>query len=115
MFRSRRFAVALALVLALAPPLASAQAERSELVISTGDSSHAFTVELADDPQERAKGLMYRRSMPREAGMLFDFGEETETSFWMENTYIPLDMIFIRTDGTIKSIAERATPLSRRS
>ncbi len=104
-----------AALVVVAGAAAFAQAERSEVVVATGEGSHSFVVELADDPQERARGLMYRRSMPRGEGMLFDFDEETGVSFWMANTYIPLDLIFIRADGTIKSIAERATPLSRRS
>ena len=115
MWPSRRSAILLAFLFAAAPSVASAQPERSEVVVTTGEASHAFTVELADDAQERARGLMYRRSMARDEGMLFDFAEETGVSFWMANTYIPLDMIFIRADGTIKSIAERTTPLSRRS
>src|SRR5688500_17061693 len=114
MWPSRRSAILLAFLFAAAPSVAAAQAERSEVVVTTGEASHAFTVELADDAQERARGLMYRRSMARDEGMLFDFAEETGVSFWMANTYIPLDMIFIRADGTIKSIVERTTPLSRR-
>lgn len=114
MWPSRSLAAVVALFVAAGAP-AFAQAERSEVVVTSDEASHTFSVELADDAQERARGLMYRRSMPREEGMLFDFDEETGVSFWMANTYIPLDLIFIRADGTIKSIAERATPLSRRS
>ena len=58
---------------------------------------------------------MFRRDMAANEGMLFDFGAEERRSFWMRNTYIPLDMIFIKADGTIDSIAERATPLSEKS
>jgi uncharacterized membrane protein (UPF0127 family) len=112
---SLRFgAIGVALLLAVPPRLAGAEAERSELVVTGAGGAHEFTVELADDDRERATGLMYRRSMPRDAGMLFDFENERSVSFWMANTYIPLDMIFIRADGTIKSIAERTTPLSQR-
>jgi uncharacterized membrane protein (UPF0127 family) len=110
MSRPRAGAILLALSLVALTPL-----ETSEVVVATDAGGHAFQVELADDAQERARGLMYRRSMPRDEGMLFDFGEDTSVSFWMANTYIPLDMIFIRADGTVKSIAERTTPLSRRS
>jgi uncharacterized membrane protein (UPF0127 family) len=110
MSRLRAGAILLALSLAALTPI-----DTSEVVVSTDSGEHAFRVELADDAQERARGLMYRRSMPPGEGMLFDFGEDTSVSFWMANTYIPLDMIFIRADGTIKSIAERTTPLSRRS
>jgi uncharacterized membrane protein (UPF0127 family) len=112
-----RFTAALAAFLLVAPPLAAQAADpvREELVVDTGTAEHSFEVEIADDPQERARGLMFRREMAAEHGMLFDFGEEQQASFWMENTHIPLDMIFINDDGTVDSIAERTTPLSRRS
>src|SRR5262249_12991907 len=61
---------------------------------------------------QQAKGLMFRRELPEGQGMLFDFGHEQPTSFWMKNTYIPLDMIFIRGDGRIAKIAENTVPLS---
>jgi uncharacterized protein len=63
--------------------------------------------------QERERGLMFRKQLPEGQGMLFDFKQEQEVSMWMENTYIPLDMIFIRRDGRIWRIAENAEPLSR--
>jgi uncharacterized membrane protein (UPF0127 family) len=110
MLRSRAGAVLLALSLTALTPV-----ETSKVVVATDGGKHAFQVELAEDAQERARGLMYRRQMADDAGMLFDFGEETSVSFWMANTYIPLDMLFIRADGTIKSIRERTTPLSQRS
>ena len=90
--------------------------EQHELVITTRDGErHSFLVELADEPAERARGLMYRRSLPEGEGMLFDYGVEQPVSMWMANTYVPLDMLFIEADGAIESIAERTTPLSRRS
>ena len=73
---------------------------------------HAFAVEIADTDAERAKGLMYRKELPEGQGMLFDFHREQEVGFWMQNTYIPLDMIFIRGDGRILRIAENTEPLS---
>ncbi|MGB8039726.1 MAG: DUF192 domain-containing protein, partial [Pseudolabrys sp.] len=69
---------------------------------------------LADNDAERAKGLMYRKTLPEGQGMLFDFHREQDVSFWMQNTYIPLDMIFIRGDGRILRIAENTEPLSTR-
>jgi uncharacterized membrane protein (UPF0127 family) len=84
-------------------------------VVTTDSGVHRFQVEIADDPAERARGLMFRREMADDAGMLFDFKVEERASFWMKNTYIPLDMLFIRADGTIDSIAERTTPLSEKS
>ena len=84
------------------------------LEIATKTGVHAFTVEIADNDAEREKGLMYRRELPEGRGMLFDFHREQEVGFWMQNTYIPLDMIFIRGDGRILRIAENTEPLSTR-
>ena len=107
-----RTAFALSIFAVLAGPV-GAEAVREELVVTTSAGARKFQVEIADDAQERARGLMYRRAMEKQEGMLFDFGEEGPASFWMENTYIPLDMLFIKADGTVESIAERTTPLSR--
>ena len=81
-----------------------------EIVTSSG--VHAFSVELATNEAERALGLMFRKSLPEGHGMLFDFDTDQPVQFWMHNTYIPLDMIFIRGDGHILRIAENAKPLS---
>jgi uncharacterized membrane protein (UPF0127 family) len=86
--------------------------DRLEIVTSTG--VHAFSVELARNDAEREKGLMYRRFMPADRGMLFDFKREEPVMFWMKNTYIPLDMIFISRNGTVTSVAADAEPLSER-
>jgi uncharacterized protein len=75
---------------------------------------HPFSVELATNGAEWERGLMYRKELPEGRGMLFDFEREAPVSFWMHNTYIPLDMIFIRADGSILRIAEDAEPLSDR-
>jgi len=81
------------------------------IVSSTGE--HRFAVEIADDDEERRIGLMYRKSMPENAGMLFDFGPDLAVrSMWMKNTLIPLDMAFIDKDGRIVRIAEDTTPRS---
>ena len=71
-------------------------------------------MEIADTDATREKGLMFRKSLPEGQGMLFDFHEEQPVGFWMQNTYIPLDMIFIRGDGSILRIAENTEPLSTR-
>ncbi|MCW5691326.1 MAG: DUF192 domain-containing protein [Pseudolabrys sp.] len=89
--------------------------ETSTLEIASKNGVHAFTVELAQTEAERAKGLMYRKELPEGQGMLFDFKKDQEVAFWMENTYIPLDMIFIRGDGTIARIEQNTTPLSTRN
>ncbi|MCC5977223.1 MAG: DUF192 domain-containing protein [Salinarimonas sp.] len=108
----------LAAVLFVMMPVAlphKANAEESDsLTIVSGDERHVFSVELADTPESRARGLMYRRSMPEGHGMLFDFGRVEMVSMWMRNTYIPLDMLFIRADGSIARIARNTEPLSER-
>jgi len=89
-----------------------AAAELQPLEIASKGGVHVFAVEMASTPAEQAKGLMFRRELPEGQGMLFDFHHEQPTSFWMKNTYIPLDMIFIRGDGRILRIAENTVPLS---
>jgi hypothetical protein len=79
------------------------------------DSDHGpvkFRVEMAVDHDTQERGLMFRKIMAPNAGMLFDFRQLVMTSFWMKNTILPLDMLFIRPDGTIASIAANATPYS---
>jgi uncharacterized membrane protein (UPF0127 family) len=87
-------------------------AELQPLEIASKNGVHVFAVEMASTPEEQAKGLMFRRQLPEGQGMLFDFHKEQPTSFWMKNTYIPLDMIFIRGDGRILRIAKNTVPLS---
>ena len=99
-------------VLLAAGPVRAADPHTLEIAGKTG--VHIFSVEIADTDAAREKGLMFRKELPEGQGMLFDFKREQEVSFWMENTYIPLDMIFIRGDGTILRIAENTEPLSTR-
>jgi uncharacterized protein len=99
-------------LLAIAAPVWTAGQQTLEIASKTG--VHTFAVEVVDNDAERAKGLMYRRELPEGQGMLFDFHREQEVSFWMQNTYIPLDMVFIRGDGRILRIAENTEPLSTR-
>lgn len=87
-------------------------ADRNTLEIVTKSGVRVFAVEVAITNEERAKGLMYRKDLPEGRGMLFDFKPDQEVSMWMKNTYISLDMIFIRGDGRIARIAENTTPLS---
>lgn len=91
-----------------------AGAELSKLVFETSSGPRSFQIETADTPQQREVGLMYRRSMPDDHGMLFDFGHPQEVSMWMQNTYISLDMVFVGGDGRVTRIAERTEPLSTR-
>lgn len=83
---------------------------QSDLVIRTDKGPQRFKVELADNDATRARGMMFRTTMAPDAGMLFDFKQEQIASFWMRNTLIPLDMVFIKADGTIQNIHQRAIP-----
>ena len=82
------------------------------LTIATDGDATMFTVEIADTEATRERGLMFRQRLPENHGMLFDFGQPQPVSMWMKNTYIPLDMVFIRSDGTIAYIAENTVPKS---
>ena len=94
--------------------VAQAQTAPEKLAIVTATGSHPFTVEVMRTDPEREKGLMYRRFMPADRGMLFDFKKVEPVMMWMKNTYIPLDMVFIGPDGRVVSTAENAEPLSER-
>ena len=74
------------------------------LTIRSSNGEHRFTVEIARTPDEQMIGLMFRRSLPADHGMIFPFARPVPASFWMHNTLIPLDMVFIRADGTIARI-----------
>lgn len=89
-------------------------ADQHTLEIASKTGVHVFSVEIAQNDAERAKGLMFRKELPEGQGMLFDFQHDQDVAFWMENTYIALDMIFIRGDGRILRIAENTVPLSTR-
>jgi uncharacterized membrane protein (UPF0127 family) len=97
--------------IALVPAYAAGEAT-IEIISKSG--VHSFSVELATNDAERERGLMFRKELPEGRGMLFDFEREAPVAFWMHNTYIPLDMIFIRADGSILRIAENTEPLSDR-
>ena len=85
------------------------------LEIASRGRVHRFTVEVAGTEEEQAQGLMFRESLADDAGMIFPFSPPRPASFWMRNTLIPLDMIFIRSDGTIARIAANTVPLSEES
>lgn len=82
------------------------------IAVHTAKGSDTFKVEVAGDHASQEKGLMFRKTMAPNAGMLFDFHTTVMTTFWMKNTILPLDIIFIRSDGTISSIAGNAVPYS---
>jgi uncharacterized membrane protein (UPF0127 family) len=86
--------------------------EQVPLTIQSASGTHRFTVEVAETPEQQAQGLMNRQSLAPDRGMIFPRNPPGDASFWMKNTLIPLDMIFIRADGTIARIAENTVPLS---
>jgi len=104
--------VFVAAALAAFAPESRAQDGLERLTIVTASGPESFQVEIAKDEATRARGLMYRRFMRDDRGMLFEFPVDEPVSFWMKNTYIPLDMIFIAPDGTIVRVAADAQPLS---
>jgi uncharacterized membrane protein (UPF0127 family) len=104
----------LAAVLVLSSALAAASQSLDKLEITTGSGHHEFSVEVVNDEAGRERGLMYRRYLPVDRGMLFDFKEEAPVAFWMKNTFIPLDMIFISRQGVVTNIVANAEPFSER-
>jgi hypothetical protein len=105
--------LAAALITAAADIAKAAELQTLEIASKTG--VHVFQVEMAVTPEEKEHGLMFRRELPEGQGMLFDFQFDQNVAFWMKNTYIPLDMLFIRADGRILRIAENTEPLSERN
>jgi len=99
----------LIVLVALAPALAL---DRTTVEIASKTGVHVFTVEIADTELARERGLMFRKELPPGRGMLFDFHREQQVGFWMKNTLIPLDMIFIDGRGRIVSIEQDAKPMS---
>jgi uncharacterized membrane protein (UPF0127 family) len=112
LFRSVLLLLALATG-AAAEPISLLPTEN--IIVDTKTGPQTFTVEIAADPKSQQRGLMYRSRMAADAGMLFDFHSPQYVSFWMENTFIPLDMLFVRKDGSIANIRENAVPFSRES
>jgi uncharacterized membrane protein (UPF0127 family) len=99
-----------ALTLLLSP--GAIAAGNGTLVLKTDSGRHSFTIELANTPAERALGLMYRRALPADAGMLFLYDKPQPLTMWMRNTFIPLDMVFIGVDGKVHRIESRTEPFS---
>ena len=100
------------------PQMAEAQVQspaglaQVSLSVRSANGTHKFLVEVAETPEEQATGLMNRPSLDPDRGMIFPYAPPQDVAFWMKNTLIPLDMIFIRADGTIARIEENAVPLS---
>ncbi len=94
-------------------PLDPAKAQSlpfTPMSITTAKGTFNFQVEVADTDQKRSTGLMHRSELAADKGMLFDMKRSAVVSFWMRNTFIPLDMIFIAADGSVRSIAENTVP-----
>ena len=106
-------ALSLVVIVAFAGAARSDGLEALQIVTATG--THDFQVEIAGDEASRARGLMDRRFMPADHGMLFEFDREAPVAFWMKDTYIPLDMIFISRAGIVTKIVANAEPLSERA
>jgi uncharacterized protein len=113
-----RFRMAIVALVALLASGTAARADqvaafnKSAITIDTVAGPRHFAIELARTPEQQELGLMFRPSLAPDAGMLFDFGETKPASFWMKNTLIPLDMLFITADGRVADIHEHAEPLS---
>jgi len=103
---------ALVFVAGLSGPSMAQSLESLEITTETGP--HNFSVEVMRTPAELEKGLMFRRFLPEDRGMLFDFKIEKPVMMWMKNTYVPLDMIFIAKSGKVVSIALHAEPMSEK-
>lgn len=100
-------------VLAGSPRAGAQELEKLEFVTKSG--THAFSVEVMRTPDQQAKGLMFRRFLPDDRGMLFAFRRNEPIFMWMKNTYIPLDMVFIDRKGAVVSIAADTEPFSERT
>ena len=100
-------------ILAGSPRAGAQELEKLEFVTKSG--THAFSVEVMRTPDQQAKGLMFRRFLPDDRGMLFAFRRNEPIFMWMKNTYIPLDMVFIDRKGVVTSVAHDTEPLSERT
>jgi uncharacterized membrane protein (UPF0127 family) len=105
------FVVVLAMLASsLLDPASAMRRETLKLVTAQGE--HTIDVEITETPEEKAQGLMFRSKLADTSGMLFFYEQPQEITMWMRNTYIPLDMVFIRADGTVHRIEPRTEPLS---
>ena len=111
-FRALLTLVFIGLALGQATAQDAASGPTEPLSIVGRDGRHIFAVEVMRNDADRARGLMYRRAMAPDHGMLFDFQASAPVAMWMKNTYLPLDMLFIRADGSIAKIAADTEPLS---
>lgn len=109
------FSLVACAALAQTPPAPLDLGPPETLTIVTENGEHNFSVEIADEPAEQARGMMFRESMGDDTGMLFEFAEPKVASIWMKNTALSLDVLFVRSNGKILKIEHGATPYSERS
>lgn len=95
-----------------AEPISQITFRETPLVLETQSGVHDFTVEVAETPEQRERGLMFRETMAADHGMIFDYHRDVDISMWMKNTILPLDMLFIRADGTVFDVVKGAVPYS---
>jgi hypothetical protein len=107
------YSLIVVLVMLTASP-ADAKMRRESLSIRATNGTIAFDIEVAETPDDQARGLMFRTSVPQLTGMLFPYTPAREITMWMRNTYVSLDMLFIRADGVIHRIEAHTEPLSER-
>ena len=106
--RARRFAAAVAVAYALAPPATTAASSLPVVVVKApGAQLH---VEVATTPEQQERGLMYRTSLPAHTGMVFVFPSDGPVTFWMKNTLVPLDMVFVGADGRVRTVYAKVAP-----
>jgi uncharacterized protein len=91
---------------------ASAKMRRETLSLKTSTAEHVIDIEIAETMEEKSLGLMFRTAVPELTGMLFPYGDPQDITMWMKNTYVSLDMVFIRADGIVHRVAARTEPLS---
>jgi len=106
------FVVAMAAVMTAA--FAQIAFKKDKLTIHTASGEHVIAIEVAETPEQKSLGLMYRTSVPPNTGMLFPYGNPQEITMWMRNTYASLDMIFIKGDGTVHRVEYATEPMSER-
>lgn len=109
---AHRAPLALLLAATLSSTPACAAPSGPRVILESGGKSHRVQVEIADTDAKRERGLMFRKELPEGRGMLFLFDEDGEHSFWMKDTLIPLDLIFVDSSGRVTGIVARARPLS---
>ena len=103
--RALRATFRLLVLLVVSALVAACSPSEDKVTVHTAQGDFTFNVEIADTPDARQQGLMFRQELAPDSGMLFDFQTERPASFWMQNTFIPLDIIFIAADGTVRNIA----------